>query len=82
MILAEVDTGHFQFQALAANEDDAYRMLLQAWRRHLKDYPDAERTMMRDLLRDEEVNFTKIEVGTVLRDGETILEPNIEDVGS
>jgi hypothetical protein len=73
MIIAEVQTGNFQFIALAADEDDAWRMLLQAWRTHSRrDYPGAAPRMMRDMLHDGTVNFTPIEVGTVLRDGEVI----------
>lgn len=80
MFIATVNTGRFEFQAIHGSEDDVHRSLLQAWRYHCRDYPDAQRTLMRDLLVDGEVTIVEIEVGTVLRDGSPLRphDPNRE----
>jgi len=68
MILATVNTGNFEFVAVAATEDDAIRFLLQGWRDHCADYYEADRNLMRDLIRGGEINIATVEHGTVLRD--------------
>ena len=75
LVLATVNTGSFEFQALGTDEDDAYRALLQGWRRHCAQMRgSADFTLLRDLREDGEISFTPIVVGQVLRDGEPLLD--------
>lgn len=72
-VIATVETRNFTFQTLANTRTEADAQLLKAWRTHCRDYgglPD--RDMMRQLIADEEVNYTTISVGQSTRDGEVL----------
>lgn len=75
MILATVETRNFTFQALGETKGQAADLLLKAWKAHVRQYggpSNVDSHMMRELVADDEVTYTYIEVGTVTRDGETI----------
>lgn len=70
MVLATVNTGHFQFTALGADKEECDVLLLAAWRKHCRQVPHADALLMREIVADGEVNYSSIERGSVLRDGE------------
>lgn len=65
-VMAEFETPHFGFMAFGADEDEARKLLEQAWKVHaantggdpgyLKEHEDG-------------INYTEIKLGVVLRDG-------------
>lgn len=73
MILARVNTPHYTFEALASDEDEARRLLLQAWEKHCAQNPRAYPPFMSELVDGGEINFAEIELGQVLRDGSRIV---------
>lgn len=73
LVLATVDSSHFEFQALARSRAQAEKALLAAWVNHRRDYPGAQVDLMQRWIDDGEAQFHEIAVGGVLRDGETIL---------
>lgn len=72
MFIASVNTGHYDWTALAETEKDVEAALLKAWARHCAQVPGVYRYLMRELIEDGEVNIHPIESGTVLRDGREI----------
>ena len=72
MILATANTGHFEFQTLAHDEEHANRQLLAAFKRHAEEYRGADPTFMAEMIREGDVNYSPIALGETLRDGEVI----------
>lgn len=73
MILAEVNTGRFQFVALGTTEEDAIEALRAGYARHA-DQSDgqADPALFAEMLEYGEVVCTPIEVGGCLRDGQPL----------
>lgn len=73
MILARVDTTYYRFEALAPDEEEASRLMFEAWRNHCAENPRADPFFMIKQAQNEDINFFEIEIGQVLRDGERIV---------
>lgn len=72
MYRAAVSTSHFEFEAYGATEDDAIQALLIGYRRHHAEYPEAERSLMRDLVIGGDVHVYLVEEGNAYRDQEPL----------
>lgn len=73
MILATVNTGHFDWTVVAASSEAAIEALLAAYTKHAEGYRgDADPALMASMLADGEVTFTPITLGVALRDGRPI----------
>lgn len=73
MILASIDTTNYRFEALASDEEEARRLLFEAWRNHCAQNLRADPFFMIKQAQDGDINFFEIEVGQVLRDGDRIV---------
>jgi hypothetical protein len=69
VILAEFETPSFTFHALAGSEAEARKILASAWKVHAKD-TGADRNYLEE--NEDGINFSEIEPGVVLRDGDRI----------
>jgi hypothetical protein len=72
MTLATVEVGRFEFTAVGRDEIHADALLLGAWKRHRRSYPDADGGLMQAVIMSGDVRYVTVEIGTVLRDGEAI----------
>ena len=79
--IAECDTGHFQWIALAETEEEARRAWLDGFKRHIMSGPDKPpswREYLKYILRDPDpveyfgVRLHQIAVGECLRDGSPV----------
>lgn len=73
MVIATVNTGHFEFLAVGVDKGDAQRALLRAWKRHRQDYTSADPGYMRECIMGGEVTWHEgVEIGGATRDGERV----------
>lgn len=75
MILARLETSHFSFIALGVDREHAEATMRQAWDRHAKEYRHRGVLPFEEFA--EDVNYSEIERGGALRDGEPLLVPEI-----
>lgn len=73
MILARVETTHYTFETIAADEPEAHSLMLQAWRVHCEQNPRADAAHMAELIDGGDMNVTEIYMRQVLRDGARIV---------
>ena len=68
MFLATMETQHFSFQALGADEDAAERAIHRGWVAHCRQY-DAYEQSLEELRENFGINVHPIEMNECLRDG-------------
>ena len=77
MIIAHMDTGHFEFVALGETEDGARKAILKGWRKHRKAYTrpgdrDCYLTPTAEVEDYYGIGFTELKAGECARDGSLI----------
>jgi phosphoenolpyruvate-protein kinase (PTS system EI component) len=72
MILAEFETLNFTFKVVAADRESAANQLAKAWRKHVREYSEADPKYLSERL--DEISYFEIRLGDVLLDGEIYLE--------
>lgn len=79
MILAEFDTPHFSFIALGSTREHAFELLRAAWAKHIEN--DTEGAALANYVEwyADAITYNPIGVGTVLRDGEPLIETATEE---
>jgi hypothetical protein len=72
VIRASFDTPRFSFEAFAASKEEALKLLTLAWAEHAESYM-ADPNYLEEYIDD--VYFTTIRKGLVLRDNDPIIKP-------